>query len=205
MRRKPMDGPIWSGAGPNEKFVRPKSKKGEPRLRFSWNTPLVISHHNPLTFYCGANKVFKSLNRGDDWVCISPDLTPGQRGRISTLSESPLKIGLIYVGMGRGNVQVTLNDGVSWSDVSSGLPNKTINRVVASRHELQTVYAALSGKGEDEFGAYVYMSNDFGETWQSIVGNLPLESVNVIAEDPRDKDVLYTGTDLGVYANLDRG
>ena len=110
MRRKPMDGPIWSGAGPNEKFVQPKSKKGEPRLRFSWNTPLVISHHNPLTFYCGANKVFKSLNRGDDWVCISPDLTPGQRGRISTLSESPLKIGLIYVGMGRGNVQVPLNE-----------------------------------------------------------------------------------------------
>ena len=107
-------------------------------------TPFIISTHNRLTLYYGAQKLFKSLNRGDTWHCISPDLTtaPGPEkqgdvtfGTITTISESPLQPGLIYVGTDDGNIQVTHNDGVTWKKISSGLPRRWLSRVIASRYD----------------------------------------------------------------------
>jgi len=112
---------------------------------------------------------------------------------------------LIYVGTDDGNVQVTCDDGISWTDIRDGLPDKWVSRVRVSQHEIGTVYVSLTGYREDDFEKYLYMSRDFGKTWESIVGNLPSESINVIGEDPRDKDILYVGTDLGVYITIDRG
>jgi len=177
-------------------------------------TPYVISHHNPFTLYYGANKLFKSINRGDDWTCISPDLStqPGPDkqgdvpyGTITTISESPFKAGLIYVGTDDGKVQITRDDGITWTDVSEGLCDKWVSRVRASRHAIGTVYVSLTGYRDDDIEEYVYISEDSGGTWESIAGNLPAESINVVAEDPRDKDILYVGTDLGVYVTLNRG
>jgi photosystem II stability/assembly factor-like uncharacterized protein len=177
-------------------------------------TPYIISQHNPFTLYYGANKLFKSINRGDDWVCISPDLStqpdPEKQGdvpygTITMISESPFQAGLLYVGTDDGKVQITRDDGLNWRDISDGLPDKWVSRVRASRHEIGTVYVSLTGYRDDDIAAYVYISEDFGQTWRPIVGNLPAESINVIAEDPRDKNILYVGTDLGVYVALDRG
>jgi photosystem II stability/assembly factor-like uncharacterized protein len=121
------------------------------------------------------------------------------------LSESLLKQGLIYAGTDDGNVQVTNDDGKTWKLVNSGLPPKWVSRVVASQHETGTVYVSLTGYREDDFNNYLYMSEDFGTTWKSISGNLPSEGINVIREDPRNKNILYVGTELGVYVTQNRG
>ncbi|UCE41436.1 MAG: hypothetical protein JSV17_00125 [Candidatus Aminicenantes bacterium] len=196
------------------KDIMPKAKEDEPRLRYNWMTPYFISKYDPSTLYYAAHKVFKSPNRGDSWTCISPDLTtnPGPErqgdvpyGTITMLSESPFQQGLIYAGTDDGNVQVTRDDGKTWALVRYGLPAKWVSRVIASQHELGTVYVTLTGYREDDFEKYVYMSEDFGKTWKSISGNLPSEGINVIREDPRDKNILYVGTELGVYVTLDGG
>jgi len=196
------------------KNIMPKSKLGEPPLRHNWMTPFIISHHNPFILYYGANKLFKSFDRGDHWYCISPDLTmnsgPEKRGNIpyrtiTTISESPLKPGLIYVGTDNGNVYVTKNDGVTWEKINEGLPSKWVSRVVASKYKEGRVYLTLTGYREDDFNTYVYRSDDYGRHWVSIVGNLPNEPVNVIREDPDFENVLYLGTDLGAYVSLNGG
>jgi len=200
-------------AGKN-KGIKPKAKKGEERLRYNWMTPYIISHHNPFTLYCGSNKLFKSINRGDGWRAVSGDLTtnPGPEkqgdvpyGTITTISESPVKAGMLYVGTDDGNIHVTSDDGVGWTKISDELADKWVSRVVASRHEAERVYATLTGYREDDFGAYVFVSEDSGGTWEAIASNLPGESVNVIREDPNDGDILYLGTDLGIYVSLDGG
>ena len=196
------------------KSIRPRAGKDEPRLRYNWMTPYIISHHNPFTLYCGANKLFKSVNRGDDWRCVSGDLTtspPPEKqgdvpyGTITTISESPSKVGLLYVGTDDGNIHVTTDDGTSWTKISDDLPKKWVTRVAASMHDDRTVYATLTGYHEDDFSTYVFVSGDSGRTWKSIAANLPAESVNVIREDPDDADILYIGTDLGIYVSLDKG
>ena len=196
------------------KSIMPKAKEGEPRLRRNWMTPYIISHYDPRTLYCGAHKMFKSLDRGDSWQCISQDLTtnPGKDkqgnvpyGTLTTISESRIKQGLIYVGTDDGNVQVTRDGGRSWVLVKSGLPPKWVSRVVASRHEKGTVYVSLTGYREDDFEKYLYMSTDFGQTWSSIASNLPAESINVVREDPKKEQILYVGTDMGVYVSINQG
>lgn len=196
------------------KDIRPTVTEGEPELRYNWMTPYFISKYNQVTLYYAAHKVFKSTDRGDSWTCISPDLTtnPGPEkqgnvpyGTITMLSESPLKQGLIYAGTDDGNVQVTTDDGKTWKIVNVGLPPKWVSRVVASQHETGTVFVSLNGYREDDFNNYLFMSEDLGATWKSISGNLPSEGINVIREDPRNKNILYVGTELGVYVTLDRG
>ena len=200
MRRKWLDRSVLSGRG--DKRIRPRAKRGDPRLNWAWNTPLIISHHDPRTLYCAAQHVFKSNDRGDSWTQIGKDLS---RGHILSLSESPLQEGVLYAGSGRGTVHLTLDDGRSWKSISNGLPKKTITRVVASKHAKAVAYATLSGHGGDEFAPYVYRTRDFGKTWESISKGLPTESVYVIAEDPQHASVLYLGTLLGVYVSLDDG
>ena len=116
-----------------------------------------------------------------------------------------MKPGLIYVGTDDGLVQYTADDGITWRKINSGLPPKWVSRVIASQHEEGTVFVALTGSREDDFGKYLYLSTDFGRSWISIASNLPSEPINVIREDPEEKNILYLGTDLGVYVSLDRG
>jgi len=196
------------------KRITPRANPGDPPLRFNWMTPMIISPHDPRTLYYGANKLFKSTNKGTSWTCISPDLStnpgPERRGNIphgacTTISESPIKPGLIYIGTDDGNIQVTQNDGQSWKKINTGPSGKWVTRVTASKYEEETVYACLTGYREDDFEKYLYVSTDYGKTWKSIAGNLPSEPVNVIKEDPQNKNVLYVGTDLGAYTSIDRG
>ncbi|UCH98185.1 MAG: glycosyl hydrolase, partial [Candidatus Aminicenantes bacterium] len=196
------------------KNIMPKTKIGEPALRCNWMTPFIISQHNHLTLYFGAQKLFKSLNRGDTWHCISPDLTtnPGPEkqgdvtyGTITSISESRFQPGLMYVGTDDGNIQVTHNDGITWEKINTGLPRRWVSRVIASGYDKATVYAALTGYRQDDFKCYLYRSMDSGKTWTSIRSNLPDESVNVIREDPKNENILYVGTDLGIYVSIDKG
>jgi photosystem II stability/assembly factor-like uncharacterized protein len=196
----------------NLKSIKPQSKLGEPPLRFNWQTPFLISPHNPYILYIGANRLFISYDRGDHWYPISPDLTtnPPLQGdvpfaTITTISESPLKPGLIYVGTDDGKVWVTKNGGAMWEEINKGLPEKWVSRIVASAHDEKTVYLTLTGYRDDDFKTYVYKSTDYGKTWKSIKGNLPDEPVNVIREDTHNKNVLYLGTDLGVYISINGG
>jgi photosystem II stability/assembly factor-like uncharacterized protein len=178
-------------------------------------TPFIVSKHNPYILYYGANKLFKSYNRGDSWICISPDLTtnPGSDkrgnvpfGTITTISESPLRPGLLYVGTDDGRIQRTQDDGATWTKIGEGLPSTLwVSRVVASQYEEGMVLFALNGYREDNFERYLYVSPDYGQSWMSLASNLPSESVNVIREDPKQKNILYVGTDRGIYVSLDRG
>ena len=190
--------------------IRPGPAPDGKRLRFNWMTPFILSHYDSKTLYAGANMLFKSENRGDKWTCISPDLStnPGPErqgnvpfGTITDISESALKKGLLYAGTDDGQLHVTRDDGATWTKINNGLPNRWVSRVVASKHDEGTVFVSLTGYREDDFEAYLYMSTDFGETWKSIVNNMPSESINVIREDPTDKDILYVGTELGAYCS----
>jgi photosystem II stability/assembly factor-like uncharacterized protein len=196
------------------KNLLPRTLPGEPPLRGQWVAPFIISPHNNETIYHGMQFLFRSFNRGDVWERISPDLsynTPTEMGDIPyhtifTISESPLRFGLVYVGTDDGKVQVTKDGGKTWQEIMSGLPyQKWISRIVASAFDLGTVYMTQNGKRDDDFTPYVWKSTDFGQTWTSIAGNIPLGPVNVIREDPVDKNILYVGTDIGVYVTKDGG
>ncbi len=196
------------------KSIVPKAAEGEPALRGQWLAPFQLSPHNPRIIYHGMQHVFRSVNRGDNWERISPDLTafdPEKQGNISfatisTLCESPLKFGLIYAGTDDGRLHVTRNGGLEWTEITSGLPSgKWFSRVAASRFEEGTVYATQNGKRDNDFQCYLWRSRDYGQTWEDISGNIPGGPVNVIVEDSRNKDLLYVGTDLGVYVTKDGG
>jgi len=212
MRRMYLDGPSVQSGGPATTNIAPRAPEGEAPWRFGWYTPFVISHHAPRTLYAGGNYLLRSLDRGDHWFPVSGDLSDppqGERGAvpygtITSIAESPLDPNGIWVGTEGGSVWVG-TPGQGWSKSRAGLPLKWVSRVIASRHDRRTAYVSLTGFREDDFRAYLYRTTDFGATWTSIAGNLPQESINVVREDPVARDVLYVGTDLGVYASLDRG
>lgn len=196
------------------KSIVPKPAEGEPPYRGQWLAPFILSPHNSRIIYHGMNHVFRSVDRGEHWDRISPDLThndPSRQGNISfatitTLSESPKKFGLLYAGTDDGRIHLTRDGGHNWTSLEKGIPqHKWISRVVASRFNEPTVYMTQNGKTDNDFQAYVWRSDDYGETWQDIAGSIPGGPVNVIFEDPRSADVLYLGTDLGVYLSKDRG
>ena len=213
MLRMDITGSDVQSGGDSAESIRARAPEGEPAWRFSWYTPIIISHHDPHTLIVGANRVLRSRNRGSDWETMSPDLADeggGMRavvpfGTITMLSESRLLPGVLYAGTEGGKIWLTIDDGESWRPVSDGLPQKWVSRVVASEHDLQRVYASFTGHREDDFSSYLFVSEDFGASWTSISDGLPAESINVIAEDPTNENILYVGTDLGVYVSLDRG
>ena len=185
----------------------------EESWRSGWYTPFILSHYDPRTLYVGGNRVLKSTNRGNDWVPVSPDLSDdpaGPRGvvpfgTITMIAESRLQQGLLYVGTEGGSVWITRDGGGKWEKIDQGLPRKWVSRVVASQHETGRVFLSQTGFREDDFGIYLFRSEDFGKSWAPITGNLPMESINVIQEDPNFPDLLYVGTDLGVYVSGDGG
>ncbi|MFW6131615.1 MAG: WD40/YVTN/BNR-like repeat-containing protein [Candidatus Aminicenantaceae bacterium] len=192
-------------------------------LRWNWNSPVLISPHDNEVIYHGGNILVKSTNRGESWEEISPDLTTndpkklttGKGGdgniqycTITTIDESPLEKGLLWVGTDDGNVWITKDDGENWqklNDNIKGNPGWWVSRVTASHHDPGTAYVSYTGYRRDDFKAYVYKTTDYGETWISIAGSLPEEPINVIKEDHKNPNLLFIGTEFGVYVSIDCG
>jgi len=194
--------------------ILPVQYEDEPTLRGQWVAPFILSTHNPDILYHGMQYVFRSLDQGSTWERISPDLSyndPAKLGDIQyqtlfSLSESPLKYGLLYAGTDDGRLHVTKNGGKDWTEITKGLASdRWISRVVASAFDLSTVYCTQNGKRNDDFAAYVWKSEDYGQTWTDISANIPAGSVNVMREDPRNPRILYVGTDNGVFITKDGG
>jgi hypothetical protein len=201
------------------------------KYRFNWNSPIALSVQNPGVVYFGGNVVFKSTDYGLSWQVISPDLTTNDKkkqqssgGEIVTdntaaefhstllsISPSPLDSSVIWIGTDDGNVQVTRDGGKSWSNVFVNVPglkpNAWIATVEASHFDVGTAYATADHHQDDDYTPYVYMTTDFGKTWKSIRGDLPDKAwwTHVVREDPRNRNLLYVGTEAGVWASWDRG
>jgi len=195
-----------------------KKKDDEETHRGEWLAYTIISPHDRFTVYHGMQYLFKSIDSGHSWKRISPDLTHNNKqkmGRtpyainhqaITAVDESPLKKGLLYVGTDDGRLWISSNDGGNWAEINKGLPlNAHVSRMVASKYDEAVVYATLNDRREDNIRPYIYRSADNGKTWGSITGNLPPSPVNVIREDPAHKNILYCGTDMGVYLSKDGG
>jgi photosystem II stability/assembly factor-like uncharacterized protein len=197
--------PIARNLTPYEDTTKPPADRDKQKinLNFAWDTPFFASAHPGETvLYCAAQFVMRSEDRGASWQAISPDF--GQGGLLA-LAESPLDAQRMVAAGGRGQVHLTSDGGKTWKPAGVGLPKKIIRDVVPSAHDQDRVYVVLSGKPDDDCASYVFVSNDFGETWKSIANNLPNESVNALAEDPKSRDLLFVGTDLGVYVSTDAG
>ncbi len=200
--------------------IAPSRPQGQARLRYNWIAPIALSPHNPKTVYAGAQVLFRSLNRGDTWEEISPDLTtndPDKIGRnvpfctITSISESPVTAGIIWVGTDDGKVQLTTNAGAGWTDVTpalvaAGAPvDRWVSRVFASPFDANVAFVAKNGFRNDDFAPYLYKTTDGGKTWTPIAANLPKAPINVVVQDRTAKDLLVVGNDVGVFVSIDGG
>jgi len=196
----------------DRKKITPSHELGEAPLRWNWLSPIHLSTHNPDIFYMGANKLFRSFNKGDDFEVISDDLTKGGQkgdvafGTLTSIHESPLKFGVLYTGSDDGLIHISQNGGFNWENISEGLPDSLwVSRVQASYHNKARVYASLNGYRWDDFKPYLYVSDDFGKSWVQLGRELPNDPINVIKEDPVNENIIYVGTDHGAYVSFDRG
>jgi photosystem II stability/assembly factor-like uncharacterized protein len=202
--------------------IQPVREKGKPPYRFNWTPPILLSPHNSQIVYVGAQVLLRSLNRGDDWQEISPDLTTDDpvkiagRGNITfctitTISESPVTPGLLWAGTDDGKVSLTRDGGATWTDVTdnisrAGAPREFwVSRVFASAAREGTAYVTKSGFRNDDFRPFVYKTTDFGATWNAIASGLPDFPVNVIFENRKNPDLLFLGSDGGVFVSVDGG
>lgn len=216
------------------KLIRPQPENGGERYRFDWNSPIVISPHDPDTVYYGGNRLFISSDRGDAWT-RTDDLTKrldrdelpimdvpvtedtlsrhdgiSSFGQIVTIAASSLEEGVIYVGADDGNVQRSRDGGRTWDNLTGnlpGVPDQTyVTRLIASAHSASRVYVTLDGHRNDDYSTYAFVSDDYGDSFQSIAGTLPPEAaLNVIREHHDNENFLVTGGEFGVYVTLDRG
>ena len=194
------------------KYITPKHELGDRPYRFNWQTPILLSPHNQDILYMGGNKLLRSMDQGNSFKEISDDLTNGGKkgdvafGTLTAIDESNFDFGLIYTGSDDGMVYRTKNGGSSWDKIMDELPkNLWVSRIQASKHEEGRVYLSLNGYRNDDFHPYLFISEDYGDSWQSISNTLPHEAINVIKEDPNNEDLIYVGTDHGLYISLDRG
>jgi photosystem II stability/assembly factor-like uncharacterized protein len=202
--------------------------------RFYWNTPIILSPHNPRVVYTGGNRLFRSMDRGDTWTATI-DLTkqidrntlpimgvPGNQpmaskhdgytsyGYIVTIAESPKLPGLLWVGTDDGNVQISRDGGATWTNVAKNVPGigdtYHISRVEPSHFDAGTCYLAVDGHRLDDLKPYLFVTRDYGATWTSLANNLPKwGTVNVVREDPKNKELLYAGTENGLFVSLNGG
>ncbi|HEY4955681.1 MAG TPA: hypothetical protein VII02_12440 [Gemmatimonadaceae bacterium] len=201
------------------------------KYRFNWNSPIALSPQDPGVVYFGGNVLFRSANHGLSWDVISPDLTTNDpkkqqssggpivvdntaaefHSTLLAIAPSPLDANLIWVGTDDGNVQVTRDGGKTWTNVFrnvAGLkPNAWIPNIEASHFDPGTAYVAADHHQDDDYTPYAYMTTDFGKTWKRITGDLPAKAawVHVVREDPKNRNLLYIGTEMGAWASWDRG
>lgn len=209
------------------KSIYPIREEGKDRYRFNWCCPVHISPHDSHTIYTGAQVLLRSKNQGNDWEEISPDLTLNDPikvlgrgdaigGRIEyctivTISESPIKSGIIWIGTDDGKVWVTQDHGASWDDrtkniSAAGAPESYwVSRVFSSNSKAGTAYVSKTGYRRDDFRPFLYKTKDYGKTWSSIASSLPNEPINVIVEDKKNPDLLFAGTEMGVYVSISGG
>lgn len=212
------------------KTIQPLPEKGDPKLRFNWNAPMALSEKKPDRLYMGSQFVHMSNDMGDTWTKISPDLTtndPAKQNQqdsgglskdnsgaenhstIFTIAESPLDEKIIWVGTDDGNVQVTRNAGKSWQNVTAnivGLPKNTwVYHIEASSHDKAVAYAVFDGHTKNDKNTYVYKTSDFGQSWQSIVTSDIYGFARALQEDYVNKDLLFLGTEFGLYVTVDGG
>ena len=215
-------------------IARPTGDGEERRLRWNWNTPILLSAHDDRVVYAGSNILFRSPDLGRSWEEISPDLTwaidrdtlelmgvkgsepqmsrnDGQAsyGNLTALAESPHDPAVLYTGSDDGRVYVTRDGGAEWKDVTGnlkGLPSYTyVTRIVASRAGEGGVYAVFDGHRNDDFNPYIFHSDDFGESWERISDGLPATSLNAFAEHPAAHNLLFAGSEVGVHVSIDGG
>ena len=214
--------------------IVPQPEHGEAEFTWNWATPLIISPHEPKRLYIAAQKLFRSDDRGDNWQVVSPDLTRGmdrnqlkimdrvwsvdalqknrgvsRYGAAIGLSESPRQEGLIYVAMDDGKINVTEDGGQSWRSLDriSGVPDLTyIADILASQHDENVAYLTLDNHKRGDYAPYVYISRNKGRSWRSIAGDLPIRgSVHTIVEDHVDPDLLFVGTEFGIWFTQNGG
>lgn len=206
-----------------QKGIQPSAKEGAPAYRFNWTTPFLLSHYDHNTIYVGGNHLFKLTEQGEKWEEISPDLsaqdvkkilTVGSGaetyGTIFAIGESPLKQGLIWIGTDDGKVWVTRDDGKNWTDLTGNLPTETkglwVSRIQASNFDEGTAYLAVDGHRDDIYSTLLYVTRDFGKTWKSIVNDLPEDQpVQAVYQDPKNKNLLFVGTEFGFYLSFNDG
>jgi len=214
--------------------IQPQPAPGEEPYRWNWDSPMIISPHSPTRLYFAANKLFRSDDRGDTWTAVSPDLTRQidrnqlkvfgkiQRpeavaknqstslyGAIVSLSESTLVEGLLYAGTDDGLVQVSEDGGANWREIGRfpGVPERSyVSDLATSQHSADVVFAAFDNHKAGDFKPYLLRSDDRGRTWRSIAGDLPERGmVWALAEDHVDADLLFAGTEFGLYFTADGG
>ncbi|PQJ22906.1 hypothetical protein [Tenacibaculum sp. SG-28] len=211
------------------KSIQPLAIKGEAELRFNWNAPMAISANQPDRFYMGSQFLHVSEDMGNNWKVISPDLTTNdpvkqdkESGGISTdksgaethttiftIAESPLDENVIWVGTDDGNVQVTKNGGKTWTNTVANIPglpkNTWVYHIEASSHEKGTAYAVFDGHAAGDMNTYVYKTSNYGETWNSIVTADIIGFARNIQEDYVNKDLLFLGTEFGLFVTINGG
>ncbi len=214
--------------------IQPIEGKDIESQRYNWDSPFIVSPHSHNRLYFAGHKLYKTDNRGDDWKVISGDLTrhldrnalpvmgrvwgpdavgknqsTALYGNASAISESPKKQGLIYVGTDDGLIQVTENDGQNWRKIEkfTGVPDMSyVSRIWASQYDANTVYALFNNHQNGDFKPYLLKSTDTGKSWTSIAGNLPERgSLYAIAEDHVNPNLLFVGTEFGIFFTVDGG
>jgi hypothetical protein len=202
--------------------IRPAVPEGVGSLRYNWATPMVLSPHNPQMLYTGAQMLFRTLNQGNAWQPISPDLTANDKRcglnsgwvpfcTITTISESPLSAGVLWVGTDDGKVHVTRDHGGTWTEMTAaiaavgGPADRWVTRVFASPHQAGTAFVAKNGFRNDDFRPFLFRTDDFGKTWKSISSNLANSPINVVVQDRKNANLLIVGNDLGVWLSIDAG
>jgi photosystem II stability/assembly factor-like uncharacterized protein len=203
--------------------LRPEPAEGQPKYRFHWNSPLIMSRHKPGVIYLGGNCVFRLTDRAEKYAVISPDLTRNDPARTVTtgsgaenygvvysLAESPKRAGLLWAGTDDGRLWITENDGGNWTELTGNVPDPAhgqwVVRIEASAHDPNAAYLVVNAYRAGDDRPMILRTADLGKTWQSIVGDLPAnDPVEVVREDPVNPRLLYAGTHYGIFATFDQG